>query len=114
MIQTKLFEEPSIDEKKDALLDSVAATRNPEQQAELAYVMGALSWYALKNYQTFTSSDVRERVEDQLGRPMAHPNMIGIAFHKMAKIRRIRKVGYQQSRTPSRHGALVRVWRGAP
>ena len=42
------------------------------------------------------------------------PNVVGAAFSTARKAGLIEVAGYVPSRNVSRHGALVRLWRGAP
>lgn len=58
---------------------------------------------------TFTADDFRVRL---LVQPH-HPNALGAALARAARRGVITAVGVETSRTPSRHGGLVRVWAGA-
>lgn len=41
-----------------------------------------------------------------------HPNMVGAAFRAACSAKIIRPIGYTESKSPSRHGAVIRVWAG--
>ena len=61
----------------------------------------------------FTGDDVRaQALERSLGQP-SHPNAWGAAMSTASKRGVIQAVGYAASTQVSRHGAIVRQWRGA-
>lgn len=67
----------------------------------------ALSWWAAIGVE-FDSYDLTE-----LGVPDPdHPNRWGALFKAAADQGRIAAVGYRPSRRPTRHGGVVRVWKG--
>ena len=55
----------------------------------------------------FVSDDVADGMPD-----LDHPNRLGAIMRAAAAEGLIEAVGYQPSTKPSRHGAIVRVWRG--
>ena len=55
----------------------------------------------------FTADTVRVEV------PIAS-NAVGAAFRHAAREGSIEQVGYVPSQAPSRHGAIIRLWRGSP
>ena len=68
----------------------------------------AVSWWAEAGV-PFTVNDVRE-----LGVPEAdHPNRWGALFSAMRARGVIESVGFAVSTRRSRHGGVLRVWRGA-
>lgn len=58
----------------------------------------------------FVVDDIREVTGHPLG---ASDNAFGARFMAAARRGLIRKVGYQQSTRPERHGGIVAVWQGA-
>ena len=67
----------------------------------------ALAWWA-ESGQNFTAADVIA-----LGMPEADSNgRMGALFRAACARGEIEPVGYQPSTQPSRHGSVVRVWRG--
>lgn len=56
---------------------------------------------------TFTAEDMRRAF-----RPPAHPNQTGTAFKIACAAKLIEPIGFVESTTPSRNGAVIRVWRG--
>jgi hypothetical protein len=57
----------------------------------------------------FDAADVRAAAG-----PFDHPNVVGAAFSAAKKAGLIEVAGYSASRNVSRHGSLVRLWRGGP
>ena len=55
---------------------------------------------------TFTADDVRSEV-------VVASNAVGAAFRHAARQGLIEQVGFVSSQAPSRHGAVIRSWRGS-
>ena len=67
----------------------------------------ALTWWAQSGME-FTVDDI-----EILGVPPAdHPNRVGALFRSASQRGVIEPVGYRNSTRPSRHGSVIRVWRG--
>lgn len=67
----------------------------------------ALTWWAEAGVE-FTADDMVD-----LGVPEPdHPNRLGALFLAASRRGQIEAVGYRPSTKPSRHGGVVRVWRG--
>ena len=55
----------------------------------------------------FVADDLREKAGD----PPGSPNALGALLHALSAEGKIAVVGYQKSKRPERHGAVVAVWR---
>lgn len=106
MEQESLFPDATVEEEKDALLDSVASHLTPEKAEELHWVQEAILELAHEG-KLFTADDVMARLDR-----LQFPNLVGIAFHQAARKELIEAVGFASAKRRSRHGAVVRVWRG--
>jgi hypothetical protein len=84
---------------------STAAAADPEG---FEWALEAIAGLADQGY-PFDAADVRAAAG-----PFERPNVVGAAFSAARKAGLIEVAGYATSRTVSRHGALVRLWRGAP
>lgn len=56
---------------------------------------------------TFTAEDMRRSLREP-----PNPNQAGAAFRAACAAKLIRPVGFVESTTPSRNGAVIRVWCG--
>jgi hypothetical protein len=80
-----------------------AAAADPEGFARALEAIAELS----AEGEPFDSTDVRA-----VAGPFERPNVVGAAFSAARKAGLIEVAGYGASRTVSRHGSLVRLWRG--
>ena len=109
MQHPNLFDAPEGDRRKAAGQALVESHQVDHWKAGIARVIALLARQA----ETFTNDDVRaQALERSLGEP-THPNAWGAAMSTARKRGVIQAVGYTASTQVSRHGAIVRQWRGA-
>ena len=85
----------------------VTENQQAEWKADVAVIIEQLA----RRPNGFTGDDVRELASTAgIGEP-THPNAWGAAMSAAAKRGLIQAVGYERSAMPSRHAAVVRVWR---
>lgn len=93
-------------------MSAPAALDLDEKATWLADAAGAIRSMASRSRHntgwTFTADDLR----DMVGEP-GHPNWIGVAFNAARTLGVITVYGYTTSRSASRHGGVIRVWRAA-
>jgi hypothetical protein len=72
-----------------------------------------IRWRA-KQGKPFSSDDVIEAIGhlDQFHMPNGANNMVGQMFRQAHTDGLIEPVGFTKSRQPTRHGGMVRLWRG--
>lgn len=70
--------------------------------------ISALAARSIRTGQTFTADDLRKMI----GEP-DHHNWIGASFQAAYKRGEIDQVGFTLSRSKSRRGGVIRVWRAA-
>lgn len=76
--------------------------------ADAADAIDSLVYRSHRTGSTFTADDLRAMI----GEP-GHPNWTGVAFNAARTLGVIVVDGFTISRTKSRHGGVVRVWRAA-
>ena len=109
MQQPNLFDAPEGDRRKAAGQALVESHQVEQWKAGVARVIAMLA----RRAEPFTGDDVRaQALERSLGQP-SHPNAWGAAMSTASKRGVIQAVGYTASTQVSRHGAIVRQWRGA-
>lgn len=109
MQQPNLFDALEADRRKDAGQALVESHQLEQWKAGVAGVIATLA----RRSEPFTGDDVRaEALARLLGQP-SHPNAWGAAMSAARKRGLIEAVGYTASTQVSRHGAIVRQWRGA-
>lgn len=55
-----------------------------------------------------------ESVVAVCGRPDGHSNAIGAAMRSFAKKRKLHKASYVKAESPSRHAAVIAIWKPTP
>ena len=82
---------------------------SPAALDDLAWSDDALDWLRAWGASglTFTAEDMRRSF-----RQPHNPNQTGAAFKAACALKLIEPIGFVESTTPSRNGAVIRVWRG--
>lgn len=76
--------------------------------ADADHAISALAVRCHRTDQTFTADDVHKIIGDP-----EHPNWWGVAFASAKRRGEIELAGYAISRSKSRNGGVLRVWRAA-
>ena len=81
----------------------------PAALEDLAWTDDAQDWLRAWGASglTFTAEDMRRSF-----RPAPNPNQIGAAFKTACASKLIKPIGFVESTTPSRNGAVIRIWTG--
>lgn len=109
MQQPSLFDAPEGDRRKEAGQALVESHQVEQWKAGVARVIATLGGRG----EPFTNDDVRAEADQRLLGEPTHPNAWGAAMSSARKRGLIKSVGYTASTQISRHGAIVRQWRGA-
>lgn len=109
MQQPNLFDGTEAERRKEAGQALVDSHQVEQWKAGVARVIAILA----RRGEPFTNDDVRAEADQRmLGEP-THCNAWGAAMSTARKRGVIQAVGYTTSTQVSRHGAIVRQWRGA-
>jgi hypothetical protein len=106
--QLSLFEGRRLRDEGVALVETADA-----DAAWRAWADGAIRWLATTR-PTFSANDLAALQVDYGIAPPSHPNSVGAAFLRAARLGLIEKTGgIEQMRTAAAHARNVIVWRGA-